>query len=110
VIEWGRVPWPLWVYVAVGLAAVVGNAIQKSTRASLAIPAILFLLMWDIGLLRGIRWVWMLVIGVNVLFLAVNLIFGPRAWYDIVIYVVFPLLLLHPLTRKFFAREPAADT
>jgi len=40
-----------------------------------------------------------LTVGVNVLFLVVNLILGPRAWYAIVIYVVFPLLLLNPLTR-----------
>jgi hypothetical protein len=40
VIKWGRAPWPLWVYLAIGLVAVVGNEIQKSTRASLVVPVV----------------------------------------------------------------------
>lgn len=105
-IEWGKVPWPLWVYVAVGFLAMVGDEIQKSMRASLAAPAILVLLAWDLGLRRGIRWVWIFTVGINILFLVVNLILGSHAWYAIGIYVIFPLLLLNPLTRRFFAREP----
>ena len=104
-IEWGKVPWPLWVYVLVGLAAVIGKELVSPIRSPVgAIVAILILLTWDIALLRGVRWVWMLSVGINILFLVINMSFGSHEWFAIAIYLVFPLLLLNPPTRRFFAR------
>lgn len=108
VIEWKRVPWSLWVYsIAILLAAILIEAkVHGPVAAKLLFVAIM--LAWLYFLLRGVRWIWILTIGIYVLGLVPDLISGSLTWQVGILNLIGLMLLLLPVTRRYFSRQTAA--
>lgn len=106
-IEWKRVPWPLWIYSAVTLVTAMSLefGVHGPVSARLLFAAIM--LVWLYFLLKGVRWVWIVTIGIYVLGL-VDLISGSLTWRGAALGLVGLLLLLLPATRRYFSRDAAA--
>src|SRR6185369_4183837 len=102
-VDWRRVPWPLWVVCAGMLWPMV--RIEVGTHgpvlAKVLFPALI--LGWIYLLLRGKRWVWQVILAVDVLELAWVMVLGPWHWIGIVVSLVELVLLLLPVTRRYFS-------
>jgi hypothetical protein len=107
-IAWGRVPWTLWVHAVIS----IGGALVVLVKAGSDTPALALALFvavevgWVYLLFRGIRWVWIATLVVLIFGTADTLAFGPRTWWGLSSTVVTVVLLLLPITRKYFAKEP----
>ena len=109
-IEWGKVPWTLWAHVFLALAGLaLPFALRSGSKPGIFVVGVVFVVVWNYFLLKRVRWLWIVtvvfaIIG-NVQFLAL----GPRN-YELGIGLVDFVFLLHPTTRRFFAkRETAAS-
>lgn len=107
-IEWGKAPWPLWVFA--GLVVVGGLLIEIQISGQIPskvlYPFVIFA--WLFFLLKGVRWVWLCTLGVIILALVGDLISGSPTWYGIAFGLIEPALLLLPATRRYFAKEQEA--
>lgn len=107
VIEWKRVPWPLWIYsVALLLAAILLEAKVHGPVLARLLFAII-MLTWIYFLLKGVRQVWIVTIGIYVLGLVPDLISGSFTWQGVVLALIGLMLLLLPVTRRYFSRQTA---
>jgi hypothetical protein len=106
-IEWRRVPWPLWVHSAVTLT----GTILVEITAHGPIPAkalfVAVMLAWLYLLFRGVRWVWIVTIGIYVLGLVPELISGSLQWRGVTVSLIGLILLLLPVTRRYFSSHGA---
>jgi hypothetical protein len=77
VIEWGKVPWTLWVYAASTVAGMI--FIEVATHGKVATKVIFpfFTFAYLFFLLKGLRWLWIATLVVLILGLVVDLIIGP---------------------------------
>jgi membrane-bound ClpP family serine protease len=99
-IAWVEVPWSLWAYVILATAGIVVAVF--STPVAPSVFAVIFVLAWDLLLLRGIRWVWLGTLILGVLNILVDAAAGTGTWHG---YGLVGLaLLLLPPTRHFFER------
>jgi hypothetical protein len=105
-IEWRKVPWPLWLYVLQFLALSVWLVTHVSGPVAARLLFGALVLAWALGLLKGVRWLWIATVVVGTLGLISNLITGPRTWYGIASGFVSLGLLLLPPTRCYFATQP----
>src|SRR4051812_10077692 len=107
-IKWRKIPSPLWLYV---LATVALSAMLVTEVSGPPVALVLFgaiVLAWAVGLLSGVRWLWIATIVVDGLGLTSNLATGPRTWHGTAGGVISLGLLLLPATRRYFANEPGA--
>jgi hypothetical protein len=104
-IEWGKVPWSLWVYAAFNVVGVILIEVQAHgpIPAKVLFPFVMFA--WLFFLFRGVRWVWIATVGLIVLGFAGDLISGSFTLRGIVMGLISPALLLLPVTRRYFASE-----
>jgi hypothetical protein len=108
VIDWRRVPWTLWVWaigILVAEVALVVVVIQHSGTAHVVtlILTVALVSAWPYFLFRGVRGLWIATVGLDVLFLVIDLATGSGTWYG-ALGGLFQLgLLLLPVTRRFFA-------
>jgi hypothetical protein len=111
VIEWGKVPWSLWVYVGLTAGSIVVVVLTASVPVAPSIFSIVLILAWDFFLLKAIRWLWIATVVVGALELAFSLGTGAGTWYGYLLGLVDLALLLLPTTRRFFGmREALAAT
>jgi hypothetical protein len=100
------VPWPLWIYSA----SVLFSATLVEVKAHGLIPAkalfAFLMLAWLFFLLKGVRWIWIATIGVAVLGFVPDVIAGSLSWQGVALSLIGLVLLLLPVTRRYFAREP----
>jgi len=66
------------------------------------------MLAWLYFLLKGVRWVWIITVGISILGFLPNLIAGSLKWQGLALSLVGLLLLLIPVTRRYFSRSTAA--
>jgi hypothetical protein len=102
-IAWRRVPWTLWAFAVLtvaGLIVVLARASGNAPVTALVIYVVL-ICAWLYFLLRGVRWVWMITVGVGLVGLIFDLITGSGTWLDIASGLVGLLLLLLPATRRY---------
>jgi hypothetical protein len=66
------------------------------------------MLVWLYFLLKGVRWVWMVTIGIYVLGLVPDLISGSATWQGVSLSLIGLMLLLLPVTRRHFSSYTAA--
>lgn len=108
-IEWRRVPWPLWVYSVVTLT----GAIVIEVEAHAPIPArallIVVMLAWLYVLFTGVRWVWIGTVCIYVLGLVPDLASGSLKWWGVVVSLIGLVLLLLPITRQYFSSGTAVS-
>jgi hypothetical protein len=62
---------------------------------------------WLFFLLKGVRWVWIATLVVTVLGFAPEMIAGSVTWQEVMSGVISIGLLLLPVTRRYFASDPA---
>lgn len=105
-IEWKRVPWPLWIYSA----SLLFSATLIEVKANGPILAkVLFaavMLTWLYALLKGVRWVWIATVGITVLGFLPGLVAGSLKWQGVALGLIGLVLLLLPVTHRYFVREP----
>jgi hypothetical protein len=97
-----RVPWTLWAFAALtvaGLIVVLARASDHAPATALVIYVVL-ICAWLYFLLRGVRWVWMLTVGVGLVGLLFDLITGSGTWLGISSGLVALLLMVLPATRR----------
>lgn len=110
-IEWGKVPWSLWLYLAISVGQTIVVAFTASTHVGLLMFFIVFIGIWDFFLLKAVRWLWVGTVALGALTIAANLATGTGTWHGDLIGAVGIGLLLLPATRRFFVvGEPAAAT
>jgi hypothetical protein len=102
-IEWRAVPWPLWVYSATIFLGVILIEVQAHGPIPAKALYPFVMLIWLYFLFRGVRWVWVVTIGIYVLGLIPDLISGSLQWQGAVLSLVGLLLLLLPATRRYFS-------
>jgi hypothetical protein len=102
-IAWRRVPWTLWAFAALtlaGLIVVLARASGDAPATALIIYVVL-ISAWLYFLLRGVRSVWMITVGVGLVGLLFDLITGSGTWLGISSGLVGLLLMLLPATRRY---------
>ncbi len=101
--SWHNIPWPIKVICAwMPIGAVVIAAISHGP----VVPRVLLVVIavaWALALLQRIRWIWVVTLIVFVLGLISEILSGGLRWYGAVLTVTELALLLHPLTRQFYA-------
>jgi hypothetical protein len=107
-IEWRRVPWPLWAYSVIMFLGVILIEVKAHgpIPAKALYPFVMFA--WLYFLLKGVRWVWIVTVGIYVLGLLPYLISGSLKWQGVALSLIGLLLLLTPVTRRYFSRNTAA--
>ncbi|HEY0278922.1 MAG TPA: hypothetical protein VGC32_11715 [Solirubrobacterales bacterium] len=112
-IAWRRVPWTLWVFAVLtiaGLIVVVARASGDAPATALVIYVVV-IAAWLYFLFRGMRWVWMVTVGVALVGIFFDLITGSGTWLAISSGLVGLALMLLPATRRhvgartIFARD-----
>jgi hypothetical protein len=102
-IAWRQVPWTLWAFTALtvaGLIVVLARA-SDSAPVSALIVYVVLISAWLYFLLRGVRWVWMITVGVALVGLFFDLVTGSGTWLGISSGLVGLLLMLLPATRRY---------
>lgn len=107
-IEWRRVPWPLWAYALLTIGeSLIVVFMTVSTPIAPLIFFIALMFVWTYFVLRGVRWLWIVTIAVNALGLAINLATGGGTLRGDLVGLISLALLLLPATRRFFGRGEA---
>jgi|SRR5690349_7489010 len=106
-IEWRRVPWPLWIYSASLFLGV--TLVEVKAHGPIAAKALFaaVMLAWVYFLLKGVRWVWIITVGIYALGIVVDLISGSLEWQGLALSIASPILLLLPVTRQYFSKHTA---
>jgi hypothetical protein len=102
-IAWRQVPWTLWAFAVLtvaGLIVVLARASGNAPATALIIYVVLTCA-WLYFLLRGVRWVWMITVGVGLVGLLFDLIAGSGTSLGISSGLVGLLLMLLPATRRY---------
>ncbi len=104
-IEWRRVPWPLWAYAVVLLTGAILIEVQAHgpIMAKAFYPFVM--LVWLYFLFKGVRWVWVITVGIYILGLVIYLL--SLMWQGAGMSLIGILLLLHPVTRRYFDSHTA---
>ena len=63
------------------------------------------MLVWLYFLLRGVRWVWIVTLGISIIGYLPEIISGSLTWQEVAVGMVTVVLLLLPITRRIYARE-----
>jgi hypothetical protein len=104
-IAWRRVPSTLWAFAVLAVAGVIVVLARASGGAPVTALIIYVVLIaaWLYFLLRGVRWVWMITVGVGLVGLLFDLISGSGTWLGISSGLVGLLLMVLPATRRYVA-------
>jgi membrane protein implicated in regulation of membrane protease activity len=107
-IDWRRVPWPLWAYSAVMLLGTILVEVKAHgpIPANALLAAVMLALLYL--LLKGVRWVWIVTLGIYVLGPVPEVISGSLEWQGVALSLIGLMLLLLPVTRRYFSSHTAA--
>jgi hypothetical protein len=102
------VPWSLWAYSAIVLLGIilVEFKVHGQVPSKLLFPIIMFA--WLFFLLRGVRWVWIVTVGISILGFVPDVISGSIEWQGVASGLIGLVLLLLPVTRRYFSSHAAA--
>jgi hypothetical protein len=101
-IAWRRVPWTLWAFAVLTVAGLIVVLARASGDAPVAvlIVYVALILAWLYLLFRGVRWVWIVTVGVGLVGLLFDLVTGSGTWLGVSSGLVALLLMLLPATRR----------
>ena len=108
-VNWGKAPRSLRVYVVIALVSSVITAIFVSAPVGPRVLLVPTAAVFCFFLLKGVPWLWIITIVFVPLGFAMSIIEGNVRWYGVAIGVVDLVLLLLPDTRRFFRREAPAE-
>jgi hypothetical protein len=103
VIAWRQVPWTLWAFAVLGLAGLI-VVVVRTVGDTPAIPLGLYVVLtfaWLYFLLKGVKWVWMITVGVSLVGTLFDLIAGSWTWLTLISGLVSLLLLVLPITCRY---------
>jgi hypothetical protein len=83
VIEWGKVPWTLWVFAALVIVPTILIEVEIHGQVPAKVLFAFVMFAWLFFLLKGVRWVWILTLGISVLGLIPDLISGSLTWQGV---------------------------
>jgi uncharacterized membrane protein YjgN (DUF898 family) len=103
VIAWRQVPWTLWAFAVLTVAGLIVVLARASGDAPVVVLILYVVLTcaWLYFLLRGVRWLWMMTVGVGLVGLLFDLITGSGTWLGDSSGLVGMVLLLLPVTRRY---------
>jgi hypothetical protein len=106
--SWRRVPWSLWIFAGLTLfdATLIEVEALGPIAAKVLFPVVVLVYLYF--LLRGVRWLWIATIAVGILVLIVELISGSIEWQGVIWSLIDFMLLLLPVTRRYFSGHTAA--
>ena len=107
-IDWKRVPWSLWAYSAFVFLGVAWILVRAHGPIPIKVLYPCFMLAWLYFLLRGVRWVWIVTVGVYVLGLLPYLISGSLSFQVVALTLIGLLFLVLPATRRYFSSHSTA--
>jgi hypothetical protein len=107
-MDWRQIPWPLWIYSAITLLGAI--LIEFRAHGPFLAKALypIVMLVWLYFLLKGVRWIWIVTVGIYIVGLIPYLISGSLKWQGIALSLIGILLLLLPVTRQYFSKNPVA--
>ena len=109
-LDRGKVPWPLWLYVVLTTGTIVVAVFVAPTPVPPGAFSIVSILVWNFFLLRGIRWLWIATIVIGVLSIGFDLVTNTGTWYGTLNGLLGLALLIAPTTRQFFAAGESVAT
>lgn len=109
-INWRRVPWSLWAFVGLTTGSAAVQVVTVSAPVAPTIFFVVFILVWNVFLLRALRWLWLATVVLSVGVTGAAIIIGSGSWYGDTISLVELGLLVVPATRRFFSVEQSAAT
>jgi hypothetical protein len=102
VIAWRQVPWTLWAFAALTVASLI-VVLARASGSAPATALIFYVVLtcaWLYFLFRGVRWVWVITVGVGLVGLLFDLLTASGTWLGISSGLVGLLLMLLPATRR----------
>jgi hypothetical protein len=108
VIAWRRVPWTLWAFAALGFAGLI-VVIGRAAGDTPAVPLVFYVVLtfaWLYFLLKGVKWVWMITVGVELVGVLFDLITGSGTWLGDSSGLVGLVLMLLPVTCRYVGARP----
>lgn len=85
------------------LAGTVVVEVKALAPISAMVLFVAFMLAWLYFLFTRVRWVWIVTVGIYVSGLALDLLSGLLTWPRVLVIMVSLILLLLPVTRRYFA-------
>jgi hypothetical protein len=107
-IDWDRIPWPLWAFALLLAAGMIQVEVLAHDSFLVKVLFALLMLAWAFFLLKGERWLWILTVAISILGFIPVLISGSFISLGTAITLIGLVLLLLPATRRYFARETVA--
>ena len=113
-IDWEAVPWSLWAYVGcavVNLGFLVARSLSSTSvhhPARIIAISVVIVVLVNYFLLRGVWWLWIATVIVSAGSLLLDVALRTILWWALVLTVTQIVLLLSPMTRRFFGREARA--
>ncbi|HXV05907.1 MAG TPA: hypothetical protein VFP23_08415 [Solirubrobacterales bacterium] len=101
-------PWPLWIYSASALFGEISIEVKVHGPVAAKVLFAFLTLTWLYFLLKGVRWVWVATVGASILGFVLDLITGSLTWHGIAMGLIGLVLLLLPVTRRYFSSHAAA--
>jgi hypothetical protein len=107
-IAWREVPWTLWAFAVLTVAGVIVVLSRASGDAPVTalIIYVILIFAWLYFLLRGVRWVWMITVGVGLVGLLFDLITGSGTWLGVSSGLLGLVLMVLPATRRYVGARP----
>lgn len=107
-IDWRRVPWSLWVYCGVLLLGTVRLEIEAHGPVGAKGFFLLVMVVWLYLLFKGMRWMWGTTLVIYVLGFVSLLSSGSLSVTAGSLSVAGFVLLLLPVTQRYFAADVSA--
>jgi hypothetical protein len=85
--------------------------LEFTTHGPVSAKALLaaFMVVWCYLLIQGIRWVWIGTIGIYVVGFITEMISGSLDWLGAALSLIGFILLILPMTRRYFSGDTVAD-
>jgi len=103
-----RVPWSLWAYAGVMLLGAIQVEVSAHAPTLAKVLLVVIMLAWLYFLLGGVRWVWIVSVGIGLLGLAPEVISGSLDLLGVGVSLIGITLLLLPVSRRYFANQTDA--
>jgi hypothetical protein len=99
---------PLWAFAVISTVDTAARSVDGSMRVAPAIFTIVVVILWNAGLLNGLRWLWIATVALLSVFLIVSLATEGIMWFGDLASLFMICLLVLPHTRRFFRSDMQA--
>ncbi|HEY0316856.1 MAG TPA: hypothetical protein VGC49_01025 [Solirubrobacterales bacterium] len=100
-----RVPWSLWAFSGILLVGTILVDVEAHGPILAKVMSAALMLGWLYFLLKGARWIWFVTVGISILGLLLDVPSVSRDWRGVATTLIGLMLLLLPVTRRYFAGD-----